>query len=200
MSRNVLIRWGGLACSVGGILAGVASLLDEPSIPPSPPRAAALAYVASMPMLLVGLVALYLKARVHSDGVGKSGQTWLVAGPLMYLAGGLLLTLPWAPLFVLGLLGFLGGLVGLACGLVLVGIANMRVNLLGRLSGMPVLVGALLLPNTFLGGYAASSGSSVGRAAYLVVALTWWTGWALLGYSLYANITTENARASTDAI
>ena len=172
---------------VGGTLAGVAFLLEEPRILPSTPRTAALLYVASAPMLLAGLVALYLTARTYQDGPGKAGRIWLLTGPVMYVASIFLFSLQWNLLAAFGLVGFLAGLGLLAYGLVLVGIANMRTNLLGRLSGMPVLVGVLMLPMTFLGGYAASSSSSVARAVYLVVGMTWCASWALVGYSLYVS-------------
>ncbi len=197
---NVLIRCGGLACLVGSMLAALASLLEEPSIPPSLHRVAAILNLASVPMLHAGLVALYLKARVHSDHPGKSGRIWLLMGPLIYTVGFLLLWSSWSPVFAFGLIGYLGGLLLLAYGLVLVGIANMRANLLGRLSGMPVLVGALILPFTLFGGYAASSDSSVGRVMYLAIAMTWWASWALMGYSLYTDKVTEEPRALENAI
>ncbi len=200
MYTNILIRWGGLACLVGSILAALASLLDEPGIPPSPPRVAALLHLASVPMLHAGLVALYLKARVYSDDPGKSGRIWLLMGPLIYTVGFLLLWSSWSPVFAFGLIGYLGGLLLLAYGLVLVGITNMRTNLLGRLSGMPVLVGVLILPFTLFGGYAAGSDSSVAWVIYLAMAMTWWASWALMGYSLYADSVAEDPRALTNAM
>ncbi len=200
MYTNVLTRWGGLACLMGGVLAALASLLAEPGTLPSPPSVASLLHLASVPMLHAGLVALYLKARGHSDGLGKSGRMWLLMGPLIYVAGFLLLSSPWTLLFGFGLVGYLGGLLLLAYGLVVVGIANMRANLLGRLSGTPVLVGVLILPFTLFGGYAANSDSSVGRMAYLAIAMTWWASWALMGYSLYTDDVTEEPRTLENAI
>ncbi len=180
-----IIRWGGLACLVGGLLQGVKSIADrnDPMSLRNDPTD--VVFLVAPPLIVVGLVALYLRCGTYQEGPGKTGRRWILAGPVMLIAGFLMFSFQQTTLSAFGLSLFVGGLLLLTCGLVLVGIANVRTGLLGRWGVAPLIIGVMTPLLSITGGGAANSSPSPYQLAYLVVSLLWSLGWVLLGYSLW---------------
>ena len=139
MSSNV-IRWGGLAAMIGGVLwmAVFALFASRPSGPGSAPpyRSFEGLYVpclVSAVFIVAGLVALHAHLRDAYGGLGTAGFVLASVG-----AAVLVLVVVGAP-FLLSRVGALGLLLGSA----LMGAAAMRVSARLRLAGTTLVVGSL---------------------------------------------------------
>ncbi len=196
---TAIIRWAGLACLFGGLLQAVKSIADrnDPMSLRSDPTDAI--FLVAPPLIVVGLVALYLRCRTYKEGLGKTGRGWILAGPAISVVGFLMIynSSQQPSLFTLGLVLFVGGVLLLTLGLILIGIANVRTGLLGRWGVAPLIIGVMTPLLSVVGGGAAnSSSSSPYQPAYLVVSLLWSLGWALLGYSLWNSTGTRRGHGT----
>ncbi len=168
MASSALIRLGGLAAMVGGLLWVVkgGSILLTGQQPP-------VVFEAAMPLFAVGLLGLHARLEGRGGSLGKAGV--LVAYAAL-AAAGLLLVAPLPPFYAVA--GF-----GPFLGLVLVGSATLQARTLPPpWSALPLalgLGGPLLI---LAGGGLALMGERLLEIPIVLVGVAW----MLLGYSVLA--------------
>jgi hypothetical protein len=175
MSRSNFVRAAGAVALLGGLLSFV-SFVSHPS---GLLRAIVPGSVACM---LVGVVGLYALIIGRSGRLGTAGLGLVVTGLLLGFIGmagsalGILSPNPLAPIINTG---EHAGLVFIGMGLLLWGIATVRLRALGRLSALPLVMSAIglagivfLVPDAF-----AVLEESIAPQLFALC-------WALLGYAL----------------
>ena len=181
MSSNV-IRWGGLAAMIGGVLwmAVFAVFASRPSGPGSAPpyrsfEGLSVPCLISAVLIVAGLVALHAHLRGTYGGLGTAGFVLASVGTAV-----LVLVVVGAP-FLLSRLGALGLLLGSA----LMGVAALRASVRLRWGGTTLVVGSLafFLFDT--------------EGARVWFALPYGGAWLLVGYLLLRSGGVEAARPPT---
>jgi len=184
MSTSVLVRWGGLAAMLGGVMwvfkGGAIMLTGE-----QPP----VVFGAALPLFAAGLVGLH--ARLGGRG-GRLGRTGLLiayaalVSALVVLVGSTLAPAGWAPNedsvtpltpFIV-LAGF-----GPFVGLVLLGIATLRVKAMpSPWNALPLVMGAGAFPLMLVGGVLELVNERLFELPIVLLGFAW----VLLGYSVWS--------------
>lgn len=168
---GVLPPVGGTAGFVGGVLWAMKAAVYGNVAPAQPAGAADTLFFVVPLLLILGLVGLYVRHAEGMGGAAKGGFVQALIG-LVLLAAGFLADLTF------GVTGaeraYLFGFLILAFGLVLVGLAAVKTNSLGRFSPLPLALG-LLIPLSVV------AGAEPLRA---VLSALFGLGWATLGLML----------------
>lgn len=161
MSSFGVVRWGGLAA----VLAGVVFLVDEVIILMSPVPFLDVVFIVAMLLVLAGLVGFHALQKDYYGRVGRAGFYTIVAGIVSQVLGLLVLLSGSASLLWLISLATLAVLVGF----VLYGAATLQAGVLPRWCGVALVV---VFPVGLL----------LGVYAYLWFGLVW----LALGYALWS--------------
>ena len=171
-----LIRSGGIAAALGGLLFAAKAYWDRNDAPPWPTDTTdALAFLIPL-LFLVGVAGLYALCRGRLGGLGVTGLRASLAGFAIGVVGAIAVAFVDAFWFVF-VLGTLLALVGLA----LAGIAIIGAGLLGRWSALPLILGVYGLFALMTGDPA---NSAFGRTVGLVLWVLFGLLWVALGYAL----------------
>lgn len=181
MKRNSLIRFGGLAAMVGGVL-----LVASPLLGRSFPQAMEALLVVALLLVPVGMVGFHALQGQNYGHMGRAGFWVAVVAPLA-VALGAASYLWWGSVFGSSLLWLalpVGPLV-LLVGLTLYGVATIQANVLPSWCGVVFIVA---MP-------AALASSIVGAFAsmFMVFGLAWLT----LGYVLWSHKDTSAEQLSS---
>lgn len=191
---SILARWGGAAVILGGVL----WMVLVPLITLTYPGRAGWGrtdtllglawedYNRMLPvvllLLLVGLAELRGRYAARSGRLGKVGLILALIGLALMLVGNVVefwvaggIRERMTTIDLIGWIGYSLGYLLLAVGLVLLGVATLRAQVLPRWNGVPLLIGLLVLPMYFT----VTSGASVGA----VLAVLFGLGWVALGSS-----------------
>ena len=175
-SSSNLVRLGGLAAALGGILFAAKAYWDRNDGPPWPTDVTdSLAFITPL-LFLMGIWGLYTLCRDRVGRLGTTGSLISCAGLPISVVGAIAVRFVDAFWFVF-VLGILVGLIGLA----LAGIAIVRARPLGSWSILPLVLAVYGL-FTFMSGDPPNS--SFGRTTGLVLWVLFGLGWVLLGYVL----------------
>ncbi len=185
MSKSNLIRWGGLAAMLGGVLFIAKMLYDANDAPPWPTDITD-TLIFTVPLLwLVGVAGLYARCRESLGRLGKAGFIVPFIGAAASVVGAI-------GVFVIGVDSlwdvFAYGLLALLAGLMLVGIATIRADALRQSSALPILIGVLGLLMFFSnpdGPGVSRNVMDLLRLTRLVSMVLYGAGWVLLGYALW---------------
>lgn len=198
MSSSNLIRWGGTAAMLGGMLWTVAPLRDVvfggggmPDHPVFRPYNAVLVAVAAL--LIMGLVGLRAQYKRTYRRLGKAGVVLTFAGYVLILAGSVPAVLLDAD-GSLGLiragqdLGFFGALLA-AAGAIFLGIALWRLQRTPRPAALLLIC---TLPVGLAGIFAISSIGLVSVAG-LAMTVPYGVAWMILGNHLRSSVSESTA-------
>jgi hypothetical protein len=199
--RPKLIRWGGPAAVLGGILwlgffvlqaTAPAALNTEPYTVKNPVAYVIynLMFLGAVLLFVIALLALYARQADRHGAAGKIGVVLAAVGGLLFITGGVL-----SNLFNVDGMWYLmmAGAAVLPISLMALGAATQRTQALGRWSLVPIAVGLLSIA-AFLSGFlgifeAEPLGMWVGIAFTGLMGV----GWMFLGYALWSRRPVENA-------
>ncbi len=136
-------------------------------------------------LLLAGLAGLRVRYAGRSGSLGKVGFAVALVGLALMLAGNVVefwvaggIREQMTALDLAGWIGYSLGYLLLAVGLVLVGVACLKLNAFPGWNALPLLMGLLVLPMYVT----VTSGNAVGA----VLAVPFGLGWVVLGYALWS--------------
>jgi hypothetical protein len=184
VSRSMVVRTGGAAALLGGILL-LLSFLSHPS---GPARAVVPGSIACLVLGMIGLHALLWRREGVLGAIGFVLVGVGLALGFIGMAGSALGVLDPNPVAPIINTGEHAGLIFIGAGMLLWGIVAMRVQALGRWSFMPLMIGLVSLPGiVFLnpGAFAAVEHS--------VMPLVFAASWIPLGYALLTRRIDESA-------
>lgn len=164
MSSN-LIRWGGLAAMLGGVVFVTDTVLTLTVADPSEDRWLDILFVTGILLVVVGLVGFHDLQKESYGYLGRAGFYTTVAASLLQVVGLVGFLLGSAALEWLIMAGGLGSLVGF----VLYGAAVLRAGVLPRWCGVALI-------------FALPASIPLGEYASLLFGLVW----LALGYTLWA--------------
>ncbi len=175
-SSSSLVRFGGIAAALGGVLFAFKAYWDRNDAPPWPSDATdAIGFVNPL-LFLIGIWGLSTLCRGRLGRLGTIGLLVSLAGFAISVVGAIAVSFVDAFWFVF-VLGTLLGLVGLA----LAGIPIIRERLLGAWSILPLVLGVYGLFALITGDPANSAfGRTVGLMLWLLFGLLW----VVMGYAL----------------
>ncbi len=148
MSSQNLIRGSGLAAMLAGglwIVGGILLGLRPPGVPGGPHRESgdvALLLVASLVLIAVGLVGLYLRQVEHSGRWGKMAFAVAVIGAVALFVG---LAVNFMGLTDAWVITVTPGFLALVVGLLFSGVATLGANVLPRWASVLLIVASLAL-------------------------------------------------------
>jgi len=184
MSTSVLVRWGGLAAMLGGVMwvfkGGAIMLTGE-----QPP----VVFGAALPLFAAGLVGLHARLGGRGGRLGKTGLLLAYAAlssALVALVGLTLAPARWVPnedsVTLLTPFIVLAGF-GPFVGLVLLGIATLRVKAMpAPWSALPLVMGAGAFPLMLVGGVLELVNERLFELPIVLLGFAW----VLLGYSVWS--------------
>jgi hypothetical protein len=180
VSRTGLIRLGGLAAMVGGVLLVVAPLFGRYLPQASSWLAMEALLVVALLLVPVGMVGFHALQGRDYGRIGRAGFWTVVAASLAVVLGSASY-LWWGSIFGSSLLWLAMpvGPLGLAVGFVLFGVATLQAKVLPRWCGAAFIVA---MP-------AALASSIVG--AFASVFMVFGLGWLVLGYVLWSQRNTS---------
>ncbi len=175
-SASNLVRLGGIAATLGGMLFAAKTYWDRNDAPPwSSDLTDMLAFVNPL-LFLIGAWGLYTLCRGRLGRLGMMGFMISLAGFAVGTVGAIVVQFADAFWFVF-VLGLLAGLIGFA----LAGIPILRAKLLGSWSILPLILGVY-------GPFALMTGdpphSAFGRTTGLILWCLFGLLWTIMGYAL----------------
>jgi hypothetical protein len=174
MSSSDLIRWGGLAAVLSGVLFILLFAIPEPPPDSFLDDLGSVVFIVALVLLLGGLVGFHALQKANYGRIGRAGfYTFIVGASAQILAAIARLSGSTA----LEFLDFLG-LIGVLVGLVLYGAATLQARVLPRWCGVGFIVG---LP-VWLVLSAVLPGESGGILGGILFGLLW----VALGYTLWS--------------
>ncbi len=187
-SSSNLVRLGGIAATLGGILFAAQAYWHRNDAPPwSSDLTDALAFVNPL-LFLIGALGLYSFGKGRLGRLGTSGFLISLVGFAIGTVGAIVVQFADAFWFVF-VLGLLAGLIGLA----LAGISILRAKLLGWWSILPLILGVY-------GPFALMSGdpphSAFGQTTGLILWCLFGLLWVVMGYALLSNNRTVECGAA----
>ncbi len=136
MSSSDLIRWGGLAAMLSGVLFVVLFAIPQPPPGSFLDGLGSAMFIVALLLLLAGLVGFHALQKANYGRIGRAGfYTVIVGASIQILAGIVRLSGSTA----LEFLNFLG-LIGVLVGLVLYGAATLQARVLPRWCGVGFIV------------------------------------------------------------
>lgn len=136
MNSSSLIRWGGLAAMLGGVVFVTDTVLARTVADPSEDRWLDILFVAGILLVVVGIVGFHELQKGSYGRIGRAGFYTIVAASLIQVAGLMGFLLGSMAFEWLILVGGLGSLVGF----VLYGAATLRAGVLPRWCGVALIV------------------------------------------------------------
>lgn len=178
-SSSSIVRLGGIAATLGGILFAAKAYWDRNDAPPwSSDLTDTLGFVNPL-LFLIGALGLYSFGKGRLGRLATSGFLISLAGFAIGTVGAIVVQFADAFWFVF-VLGLLTGLIGLA----LAGIPILKAKLLGLWSILPLVLGVY-------GPFALMTGdpphSAFGHTAGLILWCLFGLLWVILGYALLSN-------------
>lgn len=199
--RSNLIRWGGPAAILGGILwlgffilqaTAPAALNTEPYTVTNPVAYVIynLMFLAAILLFVAALLGLYARQVDRAGAAGKIGVVLAAVGGLLLITGGAL-----SNLFNIDGMWYLmmAGAAVLPLSLLALGAATLRTQVLGRWSFVPLAVAALSIAAFLSGFLGIFEAEPFGMWIGVTLTALMGAGWVLLGYALAVGRPIETA-------
>ncbi len=177
MSSSDLIRWGGMAAMLSGVLFVVIFLIGLVIPEPLPGSFSdiltSVLFIVALLLLLVGLTGFHALQKGNYGRIGRVGFYTVIVAALVQILAQVVLVLGSTALEDLDLLGLLGVMVGF----VLYGAATLQARVLPRWCGVGFIVGlpVWVAVSVVLGGFGGSLGGILFGLLWLALGYTLWS-------------------------